>query len=120
MGEYKVPFTFATNGRPYLKQLETKSGIWFLDLRQPDNIPKALHGWISPVGIQEILAKDMQAGNRNLRSMPYDVLRDRDGLNLREYQIRAVQAAEKAIIEGKPTALIAMATGTGKTRTVLR
>ena len=118
-GEYKVPFTFATNGRPYLKQLETKSGIWFLDLRQPDNIPKALHGWISPVGIQEILAKDMQAGNRNLRSMTYDVLRDRDGLNLREYQIRAVQAAEKAIIEGKPTALIAMATGTGKTRTVL-
>ena len=26
-GNYKVPFTFATNGRPYLKQLETKSGM---------------------------------------------------------------------------------------------
>ncbi|MCQ2594140.1 MAG: type I restriction endonuclease, partial [Treponemataceae bacterium] len=34
-GKYKVPFAFATNGRPYLKQLETKSGIWFIDFRKP-------------------------------------------------------------------------------------
>lgn len=26
-GHYHAPFTFATNGRPYLKQYETKSGI---------------------------------------------------------------------------------------------
>ena len=58
-GEYKVPFTFATNGRPYLEQLQTKSGIWFLDLRKPFNAPKALHGWISPTGIQELLEKDI-------------------------------------------------------------
>ena len=43
-GSYKVPLTFATNGRPYLEQYDTKSGIWFLDLRQPDNAPKALRG----------------------------------------------------------------------------
>ena len=30
-GSYKVPLTFATNGRPYLEQYDTKSGIWFLD-----------------------------------------------------------------------------------------
>lgn len=118
-GEYKVPFTFATNGRPYLEQLQTKSGIWFLDLRQPFNAPKALHGWISPTGIQELLEKDTRVGNQNLRSMPYDLLRDKDGLNLREYQLKAIQAAENAIIEGKQTVLLAMATGTGKTRTVL-
>ena len=47
-GSYKVPFTFATNGRPYLEQYKTKSGIWFLDLRQPSNVPKALRGWMSP------------------------------------------------------------------------
>ena len=29
-GAYKVPFVFATNGRKYLKQIETKSGIWCL------------------------------------------------------------------------------------------
>ncbi|MCD7954631.1 MAG: hypothetical protein LUG93_02510 [Lachnospiraceae bacterium] len=45
-GEYKVPFTFATNGRPYLEQYRLKSGIWFLDLRKPDNAPRALRGWI--------------------------------------------------------------------------
>ena len=32
-GDYYVPFLFATNGRPYYKQLEEKSGIWFLDAR---------------------------------------------------------------------------------------
>ena len=118
-GEYKVPFTFATNGRPYLEQYKTKSGIWFLDLRQSDNVPKALHGWISPDGIMELLEKDVQAGNQALQDLSYDLLRDKDGLNLRDYQVKAIQAAEKAVMEGKRTALLAMATGTGKTRTVL-
>ena len=118
-GEYKVPFTFATNGRPYLEQYSTKSGIWFLDLRDPSYAPKALRGWISPMGIEELLEKDIAAGNQALEKLPYDLLRDKDGLNLRDYQIKAIQAAEKAIIEGKQTALLAMATGTGKTRTVL-
>ena len=117
--EYKVPFTFATNGRPYLEQYKTKSGIWFLDLRQADNVPKALHGWISPDGIMEMLEKDIQAGNQALQDLSYDLLRDKDGLNLRDYQVKAIQAAEKAVMEGKRTALLAMATGTGKTRTVL-
>ena len=118
-GKYKVPLTFATNGRPYLEQYDTKSGIWFLDLRQPDNAPKALRGWISPTGILELLDKDIAARNQDLREMPYDLLRDKDGLNLREYQIRAIEAAETAIINGQLNILLAMATGTGKTRTIL-
>ena len=118
-GNYKVPFTFATNGRPYLKQLETKSGIWFLDLRQPDNTPKALHGWISPTGIEDMLDKDVEAGNRSLHEMSFDLLRDKDGLNLRPYQLKAIKVAEQAIMEGQRSILLAMATGTGKTRTVL-
>lgn len=118
-GEFKVPFTFATNGRPYLEQFKTKSGIWFLDLREASNVPMALHGWISPEGIMELLEKDIQAGNEALQAMPYDLLTDKDGLNLREYQIKAIKAAEKAVIDGQREILIAMATGTGKTRTVL-
>lgn len=118
-GEFKVPFTFATNGRPYLEQFKTKSGIWFLDLREPSNVPVALHGWISPNGIMERLEKDIQAGNNALQVMPYDLLTDKDGLNLREYQVKAIKAAEKAVIDGQKEVLIAMATGTGKTRTVL-
>lgn len=118
-GEYKVPFTFATNGRDYLEQFKTKSGIWFLDLRCPSNVPKALHGWISPDGMLEQLEKDIQAGNKALTEMKYDLLTDKDGLNLREYQVKAIKAAENAVIEGKREILLAMATGTGKTRTVL-
>ncbi len=118
-GKYKVPFTFAANGRPYLEQLETKSGVWFLDLRRPDNAPKALRGWMSPAGMQELLEKDIAAGNRALEEMPRDFLRDKDGLNLREYQLKAIQAAENALIAGQQKILLAMATGTGKTRTIL-
>lgn len=118
-GSYKVPFVFATNGRKYLKQIEAKSGIWFLDLRNNSNAPKALQGWISPQGITELLEKDISSANATLQNTPFDLLRDPDGLNLREYQIRAIEAAEKAVIDGKQTVLLSMATGTGKTRTIL-
>lgn len=40
-------------------------------------------------------------------------------MNLRDYQIKAIDKATEAIVDGKRTALLAMATGTGKTRTVL-
>lgn len=116
---YKVPFTFATNGRQYLKQYDTKSGVWFLDLRQLDNAPKALRGWMSPIGIIEMLEKEVSSQNQALQNMPYDLLRDKDGLNLREYQLKAIQAAENAIMDGRQKVLLAMATGTGKTRTIL-
>lgn len=118
-GRYQVPFTFATNGRPYLKQYETKSGIWSLDLRDSSNAPKPLRGWPRPQALMRMLQEDIKAANQRLADEPYDLLRDKDGLNLREYQIKAVAAAEKAVIAGKPSALIAMATGTGKTRTAL-
>ncbi|MDO4647306.1 MAG: type I restriction-modification system endonuclease [Eubacteriales bacterium] len=118
-GKYKVPFLFATNGRKYLKQIETKSGIWFRDVRLNSNPDKALQGWISPQGISELLEKDIAAANETLENTPYDLLRDPDGLNLREYQIRAIEAAEQAVINGKNTVLLSMATGTGKTRTIL-
>jgi len=118
-GDYQVPFLFATNGRKYLKQIETKSGIWFLDARKPTNIPKALQGWISPSGLIEMLEKDVEKANQNLKETGYELLTDKDGLNLRPYQINAVKAAEQAILEGKRTVLLSMATGTGKTRTIL-
>ncbi|TWH49268.1 type I restriction-modification system endonuclease [Sporomusa sp. KB1] len=118
-GEYKVPFLFATNGRKYLKQLETKSGIWFLDARKSTNIAKAQQGWVSPQGVMELLAQDIDKANQDLKHTSYDLLTDKDGLNLRDYQIKAIKAAEQAVLEGKQTILLSMATGTGKTRTIL-
>lgn len=116
---YQVPFTFATNGRPYLEQYKTKSGIWELDLRDPANLPRPLLGWPSPRGLKDRLERDIAAANRKLEQAPDDLLRDPDGLNLRDYQISAINAAEQAVISGKSSVLIAMATGTGKTRTAL-
>ena len=74
---------------------------------------------MSPTGMMEQLEKDIQAKEQALKAMPYDLLRDKDGLNLREYQLKAIQAAENAILNGQQNILLAMATGTGKTRTIL-
>lgn len=116
---YYVPFIYATNGRKYLKQIKEKSGIWSLDLRNNTNISKALQGWVSPENIMEMLDKDIEQADANLQNTSYDLLRDKDGLNLRDYQVEAIEAAETAIIKGSSTALLSMATGTGKTRTIL-
>lgn len=118
-GEYRVPFIFTTNGREYSKQIKTKSGIWWLDLRNKSNISSALLGWMSPDGLWEKLKEDIEEKNERLQKLPYDFLLDPSGLGLRYYQLNAIQAAEKAIMEGKKSVLLAMATGTGKTRTVL-
>ena len=70
-----------------------------------------LHGWLSPDGMEELLAADIEGKNERLKNMPYDLLTDKNGLNLRPYQLSAIKAAEEAIISGKQTALLAMATG---------
>ena len=57
--------------------------------------------------------------DENLQKMPFDLLCDRAGLNLRDYQLKSVQAVENAVISGRQNILLAMSTGTGKTRTIL-
>jgi type I restriction enzyme, R subunit len=113
-GEYKVPFTFATNGRPFLRQLETKSGIWFCDVRNPSNIRRSLSSWCSPQGLQDLLAIDNEAAHQKLQSEGFNY-----NLKLRDYQIKAIQRVEAALANGAREILIAMATGTGKTKTTI-
>ncbi|OKL38557.1 type I restriction-modification system endonuclease [Pontibacter flavimaris] len=120
-GKYKVPFLFSTNGRPYLEQIKTKSGIWFLDVRQETNNSKPLQGWYSPEGLVNLRERDIAAANEKLLTTSLDFLMSKSGLGLREYQIKAIQAVEQKLIQQpeERRALIAMATGTGKTRTVI-
>ena len=61
---YKVPFLFSTNGRTYLEQIKTKSGIWFLDIRKERNKAQALRGWLSPQGIVEQFERDVEKAFR--------------------------------------------------------
>ena len=117
---YKVPFLFSTNGRPYLEQIKTKSGIWFLDVRKKENTARSLQAWYSPKGLQEILERDIDTANKKLATDSRDFLQSPTGLGLRDYQITAIEKVEEAVADkSRKRALLAMATGTGKTRTIM-
>jgi type I restriction enzyme R subunit len=118
---YKVPFLFSTNGRPYLEQIKTKSGIWFLDTRGDRNRSKPLRGWYSPEGLKELFEIDRAESDKKLLESEKDYLQATTGLGLRDYQIKAIEAVESEIIQNPDVkrALVAMATGTGKTRTIV-
>jgi type I restriction enzyme R subunit len=117
---YKVPFLFSTNGRPFLEQIKTKSGIWFLDVRNRENSARPLQAWFSPKGLQELHERDISSANEKLKADSRDFLRSSNGLGLRDYQISAIEKVEQAVAtKDRKRALLAMATGTGKTRTIL-
>ncbi|HOX51713.1 MAG TPA: type I restriction-modification system endonuclease [Fibrobacteria bacterium] len=107
---WHVPFCFATNGRPYLRQIQQKSGIWWRDCRHSTNQARALESWYTPEGLMRLLEHDPKQADRELARNPPD-------LPLRDYQIEAVKAVEEAIVSGRRSILVAMATGTGKTKT---
>lgn len=111
--KYKVPFLFATNGRPFLRQLATKSGVWFLDGRRAENLSRPLEGWYTPEGLLAMLKQDIHKAEEQLKTEPTEYL------GLRDYQLAAIRAVEAAIEKGERTCLVAMATGTGKTRTCI-
>ncbi|MEQ9101010.1 MAG: type I restriction-modification system endonuclease [Imperialibacter sp.] len=118
---YKVPFLFSTNGRPYLAQIKTKSGIWFLDIRQKHNNSRPLQGWYSPDGLVKLYERDLKESEEKLKNESADHLGNETGLRLRKYQLEAIRAVENKLIQHPEDrrALIAMATGTGKTRTII-
>ncbi len=113
-GEYHLPFVFSSNGRPFLRQLATRSGIWFCDVRRRDNLGHALDGWYTPDGLTALLKRDEEKAHRQLAAEPlhYD-------FQLRHYQQAAIRAIEAGIDAGRRDLLVAMATGTGKTKTCI-
>ena len=107
---FAVPFLFVTNGRPYVKQLATKSGIWFWDARTPGSAPRALPEWFSPRDLTERLDRvtEEETGKAAERELGVS--------GLRPYQSAAIAKVEEAVAAGQQNILLAMATGTGKTR----
>jgi type I restriction enzyme R subunit len=110
-GNHKVPFVFAANGRSYLKQIETESGIWFRDTRRSANHRRALVNWPTPEGLSGQLEIDQDAATDALKEMPFEF-----GFPLRDYQRSAIKAVEHHLGAGRRSMLLAMATGTGKTK----
>ncbi len=118
--DYQVPFLFSTNGRAYFEQLKTKSGIWFQDIRRETNRAYPLRGWFSPESLKEIFERNIDEANEKLEQSDYDYLTSASGLNLYPFQINAIKAVEEKLVTNNEDlrALIVMATGTGKTRTI--
>ncbi|MEM9943874.1 MAG: type I restriction-modification system endonuclease, partial [Planctomycetota bacterium] len=110
---FHIPFMYSANGRPYIKQLVEKSGIWFYDGRRADNISRPLVGWHSPEGLKELLKLDVDKTEKELSESSNDYL------PLWPFQREAIESVEKGVIEGRREMLVAMATGTGKTRTAI-
>jgi len=106
-----VPFVFSANGRPYLKQLETESGIWFRDARRPSNHRRALMDWPTPEGLKGMLEIDVDSATADLKARSFDF-----GFPLRPYQRLGIEKVEDELSHGRRNMLLAMATGTGKTK----
>ncbi|UJJ33349.1 type I restriction-modification system endonuclease [Halopseudomonas maritima] len=112
-GHYQVPFVYSCNGRPFVPQLLEQSGIWFRDVRHPANTRRALQAFHTPSGLQGLLTRSKEEAQQKLQAEPFGYLK------LRDYQQKAIVAVESALARDIRTALLAMATGTGKTRTII-
>lgn len=110
---YQIPFVYSCNGRPYVKQLEEQSGTWFRDVRELSNLARPLHEFHSPEGLLDVLKRSRVAAQQVLKNEGFAYLK------LRDYQQKAIQAVETALANDQTNCLLAMATGTGKTRTII-
>lgn len=112
-GAFQLPFAYSCNGRPLIKQSPEASGTWFRDVRQPSNLAKPLQGFHSPDGLLDHLRRSRAEAEARLRQEGFAYL------GLRDYQQKAIAAVESALAAGQTNCLLAMATGTGKTRTII-
>jgi type I restriction enzyme R subunit len=100
---YHVPFLYSTNGEV----------IWFHDVRHKLNRSRPIAQFHQPSALAEMFSRDLESecrwfsDNRNEHTW------------LRPYQIDANAAIEQAIADRKRQMLVAMATGTGKTFTLV-
>jgi type I restriction enzyme R subunit len=100
---YRVPFLYASNGEI----------IWYLDVRDAKNISRRISNFHTPVALEEFYRDDIAAGYQRLIIHPIQIS------DLRCYQKEAVEAVEDALVKRKRAMLLAMATGTGKTFTIV-
>lgn len=102
-GEYRVPFLYSTNGEL----------TWFHDVRDPLNLSRRVASFHTPSALREMLERDFQRQIRDLHDLSFHHHR------LRTYQWEANAAIDRAIGDRKRRMLVAMATGTGKTYTLV-
>jgi type I restriction enzyme R subunit len=100
---YRVPFLYSTNGEV----------IWYHDIRHELSRSHIVTQFHTPEALTERLQKDVDTSCETLLRTP------NDHPKLRPYQRDANAAIEKAIGDRRRQMLVAMATGTGKTFTMV-
>lgn len=100
---FHVPFLYSTNGEV----------IWFHDVRHDRSRSRRITDFHTPAALRELLTRDLEIAATTLAAITQWHPR------LRPYQIDACQAMETAICDRKRQMLVAMATGTGKTFTLV-
>jgi type I restriction enzyme, R subunit len=100
--EFGVPFLYSTNGEE----------IWFHDVRETLNRSRRVSHFHTPTALMEALTRDYEGEFAKLLTLPWHPM-------LRDYQIEADTAIEQAIRTHKRKMLVTMATGTGKTLTLV-
>lgn len=100
---YRVPFLYSTNGEV----------IWHHDIRSSASRSHRITHFHTPSALAERLGRDTDAASVSLLHLP------NNHHKLRPYQIEANTAIEAALAARKRHMLLAMATGTGKTFTMV-
>lgn len=100
---YYVPFLYSTNGEV----------IWFHDVRHDRSRSRKIVRFHTPAALTELLDRDFETNCNWFQAHPNEHPR------LRPYQIEANVAIEQAVADRKRLMLVAMATGTGKTFTLV-
>ncbi|HMP02940.1 MAG TPA: type I restriction-modification enzyme R subunit C-terminal domain-containing protein [Gemmatales bacterium] len=100
---FRVPFLYSTNGEV----------LWFRDARHPLNRSRRISKFHTPAALLELLGRDFDAACAWIASHA------NNHPHLRPYQVEANTAVEQAIAARKWQMLVAVATGTGKTFTMV-
>lgn len=101
-GGYRVPFLYSTNGEV----------LWFHDVRDPLNLSRQICHFHTPGALEELLQSEAKANHARLQDLGFSGL-------LRPYQVEAIEAVEGSVQARRRKMMLAMATGTGKTFTVV-
>ena len=98
---FHVPFLYSTNGEV----------IWFHDVRHEHSRSRRIADFHAPAALDEMI-NNLQTSQELAKNKKWHP-------RLRPYQVDACKAMEQAIIANKRQMLVAMATGTGKTFTLV-
>ncbi len=102
--EYRVPFLYSTNGEL----------IFYLDTRKKENISSEISDFHSPQALLDKFNRNTEKAEQWFQKTPVNEIK-----RLRPYQVEAIEAIEEGLCSGKNKMLVAMATGTGKTFTLI-